>query len=64
MDDVDSTLSVIGQVETLTNVASIMEDSLQLKEIEIDVNTQHVISTLADKIGDKYERAAHKSNKC
>lgn len=47
--DVDSTLSVFARMGAVPSVASIREDVSQLKQLEVDVNTQHVISTIVDK---------------
>lgn len=60
MDDVERTLSTIAKVESLADVASIKEDVLQLRQLDLDVNTQYVICTIVDKTQEKYERAAQK----
>ena len=61
MDDVESTLSAIANIESLADVASIKDDVLQLRQLHLDINTQYVICTIVDKTREKYERAAQKS---
>lgn len=55
--DVDRTLSVFARMGAVPSVASIRDDVSQLKQLEIDVNTQHVISTIVDKAQEQFERS-------
>jgi len=55
--DVDSTLSVLARMQAVPNVGSITEDVSQLKQLQIDVNTQNVISTIVDKAEEQFERS-------
>ena len=55
--DVDRTLSVFARMGAVPGVTSIREDVSHLKQLEVDVNTQHVISTIVDKAQEQYERS-------